>query len=87
MLIASRSVMLSKSQQIPICSQTHSICSRVYLGRMLAREGSDFLEQNSWILTLNTAGSKQTTCMDFLPVRFIRTIPILQAQGNGSEGG
>lgn len=33
MLIASRSVMLSKSQQIPIFSQTHSICSHLYLGR------------------------------------------------------
>lgn len=46
MLIASRSVMLSKSLQIPICSQTHSICSRVHLGRMLAKEGNHFLEQN-----------------------------------------
>lgn len=46
MLIANRSLMLSKSLQIPICSQTHSICSHVYLGRMLAKEGNNFLKQN-----------------------------------------
>lgn len=58
MLIASRSVMLSKSQQIPICSQTHSFAHVFIWGG--TKQGNYFLEQNPWILTLNMSRSKQT---------------------------
>jgi len=38
---------------------TASTCSRVYLGRMLAKEVNYFFEQNSWILLINKVPRRQ----------------------------